>query len=55
MHVVHNAFRKAIEANFGQDFVQFVLDIHKWFKLSAARMDDYETVQKELGLKQNRF
>ena len=52
---MHNAFRKAIEANFGQDFVQFVLDIHKWFKLSAARMDDYETVQKELGLKQNRF
>ena len=47
LHPVHTAFRKAVEA-LPFDVEQFATDIYQWFKLSSARREDYEMVQKEL-------
>ena len=47
LHPVHTAFGKAVEA-LPFDAEQFATDIYQWFKLSSARREDYEMVQKEL-------
>ena len=47
LHPVHTAFRKAVEA-LPFDVEQFATDIYQWFKLSSARREDYESVQKVL-------
>ena len=47
LHPVHTAFRKAVEA-LPFDVEQFATDIYQWFKMSSARREDYQMVQKEL-------
>ena len=43
LHIVHNAFRKGVsQLKFNVD--QFALDIHFFFKLSAARRADYKSM-----------
>ena len=34
---------------------EFVIDLHWWFKQSAASSEDLEDVQQELGLAQHKF
>jgi hypothetical protein len=46
LHPVHTAFRKCIET-LPFDIDQFVSDLYQWFRLSAARREDYCEVQKE--------
>ena len=49
LHVYHNGLQKALHA-FGSDVSEFVVDIKLWFKLSAARWEDYQSIQLKLGL-----
>ena len=41
LHSCHNAFAKGLEM-FGSSISEFVIDLHLWFKMSAARREDYE-------------
>ena len=43
LHICHNAFAKGLEV-FGSSISEFVIDLHLWFKMSAARREDYEAV-----------
>ena len=49
LHVVHNSFRKGIEA-YGEDIVNMSIDLFYFFKLSASRREDYIAIQQELYL-----
>lgn len=40
---------------FGSSILEFVIDLHLWFKMSAARREDYEAVQEEMGLATHKF
>ena len=40
---------------FGSWISEFVIDLHLWFKMSAARREDYELVQEEMGLAKHKF
>ena len=40
---------------FTNEISEFVIDLHWWFKQSAARREDFEAVQQELGLAQHTF
>ena len=40
---------------FGSSISGFVIDLHLWFKMSAARPEDYEAVQEEMGLAKHKF
>lgn len=44
LHVVHNALRKGI-AGLDCDVERFVSDIYQWFKMSAARREDFRSIQ----------
>ena len=46
LHPVHTAFTKGVEV-LPFDIDQFANDIFAWFKLSAARREDYSEVQSE--------
>ena len=54
LHICHNAFAKGLEM-FGSSISEFVIDLHLWFKVSAARREDYELMQEEMGLAKHRF
>ena len=54
LHICHNAFAKGLEV-FGSSISEFVIDLHLWFKMSAARREDYEVVQEEMGLAKHKF
>ena len=54
LHICHNAFAKGLEM-FGSSISEFVIDLHLWFKMSAARREDYELVQEEMGLAKHKF
>ena len=54
LHIWHNAFAKGLEM-FGSSISEFVIDLHLWFKMSAARREDYELVQEEMGLAKHKF
>ena len=45
LHIVHNAFRKGV-SSLKFDVDQFALDIHFFFKLSAARRADYQKISE---------
>ncbi|PFX25307.1 hypothetical protein AWC38_SpisGene10081 [Stylophora pistillata] len=53
-HICHNAFTKGLEV-FGSSISEFVIDLHLWFKMSAARREDYEVMQEEMGLAKHKF
>ena len=40
---------------FGSSILEFVIDLHLWFKMSAARREDYEALQEEMGLATHKF
>jgi hypothetical protein len=54
IHVVHNAFRAAL-CQFGTDAEELAIDLHTFFKLSAARREDFSSVQLDLELKEEFF
>ena len=54
LHICHNAFAKGLEM-FASSISDFVIDLHLWFKMSAARREDYELVQEEMGLVKHKF
>ena len=54
LHICHNAFAKGLEV-FARSISEFVIDLHLWFKMSAARREDYELVQEEMGLVRHKF
>ena len=54
LHIVHNAFKKGLDA-FTSSNSEFVIDLHSWFKLSAARREDYEDVQEQMSLPKHKF
>ena len=54
LHICHNVFAKGLEI-FGSSISEFVIDLHLWFKMSAARREDYELVQEEMGLAKHKF
>ena len=45
LHIVHNAFRKGV-SSLVCNVDQFAIDIHFFFKLSAARRADYKSMAK---------
>ena len=53
LHPVHNAFHKALDC-LPFDIEQFANDIYSWFKLSAARRQDYNAVKLEELTETNR-
>lgn len=54
LHICHNTFAKGLEV-FASSISEFVIDLHLWFKMSAARQEDYEAVQEEMGLAKHKF
>ena len=48
VHVVHNGFGKGLDM-YGKDIDQLCLDLHAIFKYSAARREDYQQLQANLG------
>ena len=54
LHICNNAFAKGLEM-FGSNISEFFIDLHLWFKMSAARREDYEVVQEEMGLAKHKF
>ena len=48
LHVVHNGFGKGLEM-YDKDINQLCLDLHAIFKYSAARREDYQQLQVNLG------
>ena len=54
LHICHNAFAKGLEM-VGSSISKFVIDLHLWFKMSAARRGDYQLVQEEMGLAKHKF
>src|SRR5437867_1982933 len=54
LHVVHNSFGKGLES-YGKNISEFVIEIHQWFKRSAARREDFELLQESKGQQKLRF
>ena len=54
LHNFHNAFGKALE-EYGKDIEQLCVDIHSLFKYSAARREDYHTLQAAMGVEMHNF
>lgn len=54
LHNIHNAFGKGLE-DYGKDVEQMCVDIHSLFKYSAARREDYRTLQIAMGVELHNF
>lgn len=54
LHKVHNAFAKGI-AVYGHGIPDLIIDINRWFKLSAARSDDFVKCQRSQGLPEKKL
>ena len=54
LHVVHNAFGKGLE-KYGKEVDQLCLDLHAIFKHSAARREDYQQLQFNVGVELHTF
>ena len=54
LHVCHNAFQKDLQV-FDEDLSELVISLYISFKLSASRHEDYEEVQRKLGLLAHKF
>lgn len=54
LHKVHSAFGKGLE-EYGKDIEQLCVDIHSLFKYSAARREDYHTLQSAMGVEIHNF
>lgn len=49
IHVVHNAFHAAL-ISYGIEIEEFVIGLHTFFKLSAARREDLRSIQLDMDL-----
>ena len=49
LHVVHNTFRKGLES-YGEDIENLCIDLFYFFKLSAARREDFLKIQQKLDM-----
>ena len=54
LHILHNAFGKGLE-KYGKEVDQLCLDVHAIFKLSAARREDYQQLQFDMGVDLHTF
>jgi hypothetical protein len=54
IHKVHNAFGEALSATLWETD-SIIIDIYQWFKLSAARREDYKEIQKILDIPEHTF
>ena len=54
LQVVHNGFGKGLEM-YSKDIDQLCLDLHAIFKYSAARKEDYQQLQANLGADNETF
>ena len=54
LHKAHNAFAKSL-TTFGKDAEDVVVKLYYWFKNSAARREDFRTVQLDLDLDELAF
>ena len=54
LHICLNAFAKGLEL-FGSSISESVIDLHLWFKMSAAHREDYEWEHEEMGLARHKF
>jgi len=51
---VHNSFGKGLDS-YGKNLSEFIIEIHQWFKLSAARRLDFAQLQESKGSKKLGF
>ena len=54
IHTIHNAFGKGLE-KCGKEIEQLCMDLHAFFKYSAARCEDFREVQIEMDLDLTNF
>ena len=54
LHIVNNAFGSGLE-KYGLDTQEFAMDLHEFFSGSSVRMEDLESLQKELELEEHNF
>ena len=54
LHVVHNAFGKGLQ-KYGKEVDQLCLDLHAIFKHRAARREDYQQLQFDMGVELHTF
>ena len=54
LHVVHNSFGKGLDS-YGKNISEFVIEIYQWFKLSAARREDFALLQESKGAQKLSF
>lgn len=54
LHVVHNSFRKGLNA-YGEDAEQLSVDLFQWFKSHISQREDYAFTLEELGLDEELF
>lgn len=54
LHVVHNSFRKGLDA-YGEDAEQLAVDIIQWFKSHISQLEDYGLTLEELGFEEEMF
>ena len=49
LHVVHNSFKKGVEA-YGGDIENLFINLFNFFKFSESRREDYAAIQQKLDL-----
>ena len=54
IHIIHNAFGKGLEKH-GKEIDQLCLDLHSFFKYSAARQEDFKELQFDMDLECTNF
>jgi len=54
LHVVHNAFRKGLEA-YGDNAEELAIDLFQWFKSHTCQREDFTAVQQDLGFDEELF
>ena len=54
LHVVHNSFRKGLNA-YGEDAEQLCLDLFYWFKLSPCKREDFRDIVEKLDFEEINF
>lgn len=54
IHILHNGFLKGLE-ELGENASELIIAVHYFFKGWPSRLEDFETLQIQLGLPINRF
>ena len=54
LHIIHNAFKKHLD-EYGLEAENLAIELFYWFKVSAARREDWVTTMTDLGLEDKLF